>query len=91
MSLEWFSLAGKVACYWCSAGYWACHRRGIRAAGATTCYLRSPGRETRHTAIALTSPGLMRSSVCQQMSRMPGRWREMVEHGLGVTVRSIFW
>jgi len=79
VQLSWQGSPG----YWCSAGYWACHRRGIRGSRARLVISDRQAEKLAHTAIALTSQGYEVVSVPADVT-YAGQVREMVEHGLGV-------
>ena len=84
MSLEWFSLAGKVALVTGAAqGIGRAIAEAFAAAGARLVISDRQAEKLAHTATALTSQGYEVVSVPADVT-YAGQVREMVEHGLGV-------
>jgi NAD(P)-dependent dehydrogenase (short-subunit alcohol dehydrogenase family) len=84
MSLEWFSLAGKVALVTGAAqGIGRAIAEAFTAAGARLVIADRQAEKLAHTATALTSQGYEVISVPADVTHA-GQVREMVEHGLGV-------
>jgi NAD(P)-dependent dehydrogenase (short-subunit alcohol dehydrogenase family) len=84
MSLEWFSLAGKVALVTGAAqGIGRAIAEAFVAAGARLVISDRQAEKLAHTATALTSQGYEVISVPADVT-YAGQVHEMVEHGLGV-------
>jgi NAD(P)-dependent dehydrogenase (short-subunit alcohol dehydrogenase family) len=84
MSLEWFSLAGKVALVTGTAqGIGRAIAEAFAAAGARLVIADRQAEKLAHTATALTSQGYEVVSVPADVTHA-GQVRELVEHGLGV-------